>query len=161
MLGNIAIRGYVTGLAAPPGVGKSSLAIAAAVAVAGRDDIIGLAVHERAKAWVWSQEDDRDELMRRLAVVVQHHRIDFETELAGRIALNSGLERPLVTARKTREGQVERLPDADQIADIIKREDVGLLFVDPFVETHPMRRERQRPDQRGGRDLARDRQADE
>ncbi len=57
-------------------------------------------------------------------------------DLAGRIGLNSGLERPLVIARKTREGQVERLPDADQIADILIRESVGLLFVDPFVETH-------------------------
>jgi hypothetical protein len=137
MLGNIAIRGYFTGLVAPPGVGKSSLAIAASVAVAtGRDDIIGLPVHERAKAWVWNQEDDRDEMMRRLAAVVQHHGIDFTAELAGRIALNSGLDRPLVTARKTRDGQVERLPDADQIAGILKREGVGLLFVDPFVETH-------------------------
>jgi hypothetical protein len=137
MLGNIAVRGHVTGLVAPPGVGKSSLAIAAAVAVAtGRDKVIGMAVHERAKAWVWNQEDDRDELIRRLAAVVQYHDIDFGAELAGRIGLNSGLERPLIIARKMREGRVERLPDADQIADIIKREGVGLLFVDPFVETH-------------------------
>jgi hypothetical protein len=137
LLGNIAIRGHVTGLVAPPGVGKSSLAIAAAVAVAtARDDIIGLAVRERAKAWVWNQEDDREEMLRRLAAVVQHHGIDFGAELANRIGLNSGLEHPLVIARKTREGQVERLPDADQIADILVREGVGLFFVDPFVETH-------------------------
>lgn len=137
LLGSLAIRGHVTGLVAPPGVGKSSLAIAAAVALAtGRSEVIGTPVHERGRAWVWNQEGDGDELERRLAAIVQHHGIDFSAELSGRIAMNSGLERALVVARRTREGRVERLPDADQIVDILQREAVALMIVDPFVETH-------------------------
>jgi RecA-family ATPase len=77
---------------APPGAGKSTLAIAQAVAIATGREITGQTVHETAKTWVWNNEDDGDELRRRLAAVLQYWSIPIE-EVRGRIALNSGADR--------------------------------------------------------------------
>ena len=73
LVGSFAIRGALTVLVAPPGAGKSTLGIALAVAgVSGRGEIVGETVHEPIKAWVWNNEDDKLELRRRLAAILQH-----------------------------------------------------------------------------------------
>lgn len=136
LVGSFAIRGQLTVLVAPPGAGKSALGIALGVAAAtGRDELIGEAVHESAKAWIWNNEDDRAELKRRLAAVMQQWRVT-PADLRGRLALNSGSERPLVVARSNKDGVVQRLPDIDAVTEIVRREGIGLLVVDPFVQTH-------------------------
>ena len=67
LVGSFAIRGHLTVLVAPPGAGKSTLGIALAVAgITGRGEIVGETVYETIKAWVWNNEDDRNELRRRL-----------------------------------------------------------------------------------------------
>jgi hypothetical protein len=136
LVGSFAIRGQLTVLVAPPGAGKSTLGIALGVAAAtGRDELVGEPVHESVKAWIWNNEDDRHELKRRLAAVMQHWRVT-PADLRGRLALNSGSERPLLAARAGKDGVVQRLPDVDAVAEIVRREGIGLLIVDPFVETH-------------------------
>lgn len=136
LVGSFAIRGQLTVLVAPPGAGKSTLGIALGVAVAtGRGELVGETVHESTKAWIWNNEDDRPELRRRLAAVMQHWGVR-PTDLRGQLALNSGSERPLVVARAAKDGSVLRLPDIDAIVGIVKAEGIGLLVVDPFVETH-------------------------
>lgn len=136
LVGSFAIRGQLTVLVAPPGAGKSTLGIALGVAAAtGRSELVGEPVHESVKAWIWNNEDDRHELKRRLAAVMQHWRVT-PADLRGRLALNSGSERPLVVARAGKDGVVQRLPDVDAVAEIVRRESIGLLVVDPFVETH-------------------------
>ena len=136
LVGAFAIRGALTVLVAPPGAGKSTLGIALAVAgVTGRGEIVGETVHETIKAWVWNNEDDRFELRRRLAAIMQHWSV-APADLRGKLGLNSGSERPLVIARATKDGAVLRLPDVDAIIERVEAEGIGLLIVDPFVETH-------------------------
>lgn len=136
LVGSFAIRGQLTVLVAPPGAGKSTLGIALGLAVAtGRGELVGETVHESVKAWIWNNEDDRHELRRRLAAVMQHWDV-APADLRGRLALNSGSERPLVIARAGKDGVVQRLPDIDAIIEIVRAEGIGLLVVDPFVETH-------------------------
>jgi len=136
LIGSFAIRGHVTVLVAPPGAGKSTLGIALATAAAtGREDLVGETVHESVKSWVWNNEDDQDELRRRLAAVVQRWSIELDT-IRNRLGLNSGADRPLLVARAGRDGAVARLPDIDAIAERVSANGIGLLVVDPFVETH-------------------------
>jgi hypothetical protein len=136
LIGSFAIRGHVTVLVAPPGAGKSTLGIALATAAAtGRDELVGETVHEPVKAWVWNNEDDQDELRRRLAAVMQRWGVDLDA-IRHRLGLNSGADRPLLVARAGRDGAVARLPDIDAIAERVRANGVGLLVVDPFVETH-------------------------
>ena len=136
IIGSFALRGQLTVLVSPPGAGKSTLTIAMAVAAAtGRDEIIGERVHEQVKAWVWNNEDDEHELDRRLNAAMLHWNVTPE-DLRGRLGLNSGSERPLVVAKAMKDGSVVRLPDVEAIVEVIKAEGIGLLIVDPFVETH-------------------------
>ena len=136
IIGSFALRGQLTVLVSPPGAGKSTLMIAMAVAAAtGRDEIIGERVHEQVKAWVWNNEDDEHELDRRLNAVMLRWNVT-PADLRGRLGLNSGSERPLVVAKAMKDGSVVRLLDVDAIVEVIKAEAIGLLIVDPFVETH-------------------------
>ena len=135
ILGRSLLRGHLSLLVAPAGVGKSTHGIARAVAVASGRDITSEAVHEPIKAWIYNTEDDADELKRRLGAVLQHWSIPF-AEIRGRIALNSGADRPLLFARTDRADMVIRLPDVDACIARIREHDIGLFVVDPFVETH-------------------------
>ena len=135
LLGRSLLRGHLTVEVAPPGAGKSTLSIEQAVAVAIGREITGQTVHETAKTWVWNNEDDSDELRRRLAAVLQHWSIPIE-EIRGRIALNSGADRALMVARAAKDGSAVRTPDVDALVERIRADAVGLLVVDPFAEVH-------------------------
>jgi AAA domain len=129
------LRGNVTVEVAPPGAGKSTLAIQQAVAIITGRPITGQQVHEQSKVWIYNNEDDGDELKRRLAAVLQHWDVRLP-EISGRVALNSGADRPLLVAKADRAGNVIRLPDVDACIEHIKAHGIGVLIVDPFVETH-------------------------
>ncbi len=135
LLGRSLLRGHLTLLVAPPGVGKSTHGIARAVALAAGQDITGETVHESVRTWIYNTEDDLDELKRRLGALLQHWSIPF-SKIRGRLALNSGADRPLLFARCQQGDMVQRLPDVDACIARIKENDIGLLVVDPFVETH-------------------------
>ncbi len=136
LVGSFAIRGHLTVLVAPPGAGKSTLGIALAVAgVTGRGEIVGEIVHETIKAWVWNNEDDRNELRRRLAAIMQQWNV-APADLRGKLGLNSGSERPLVIAKATKDGSVVSLQYIEAIIERVQAEGIGLLIIDPFVETH-------------------------
>jgi hypothetical protein len=129
------LRGNVTVEVAPPGAGKSTLAIQQAIAVITGRPITEHQVHEQTKVWVYNNEDDGAELKRRLAAVLQHWDIHF-AEIRGQLAVNSGADRPLLVAKADRAGNVIRLPDVDICIQQIKAHRIGVFIVDPFVETH-------------------------
>lgn len=135
LLGRALLRGKLTVKVAPPGVGKSTLGLARAVAVATGRPLTGETVHAPSKVWVYNNEDDSDELKRRLAAVLQHWTIPLEA-IRGRLALNSGADRPLLVARADRAGTVIQLPDVDACIAHIRDHGIGLFIVDPFIETH-------------------------
>ena len=68
--------------------------------------------------------------------MLQHWGIPL-TEVAGRLALNSGDDRPLLVAIADRAGNVVRLPDVDACIQHIRAHDIGLFIVDPFVGIVP------------------------
>jgi hypothetical protein len=109
LLGRALLRGNLTLKIAPPGVGKSTLGIEQAVAIVTGRPITEQDVHEQTKVWIYNNEDDADELKRRLAAVLQHWDIPLD-EVKGRLALNSGADRPLLVAKLDRAGTVIRMP---------------------------------------------------
>jgi AAA domain len=135
LLGRALLRGNLTLKIAPPGVGKSTLGIEQAVAIVTGRPITEQEVHEQTKVWLYNNEDDADELKRRLAAVLQHWDIPLD-EVKGRLALNSGADRPLLVARLDRAGTVIRMPDVDACIEHIRAHQIGAFIVDPFVETH-------------------------
>lgn len=134
ILGNMLLARKVSMLIAQAGMGKSTLGIAVALAVAANDEAMtGFTVHQSQKVWLINNEDDEEELQRRLAAHLQHFQITWP-QILDRLYLNSGEQRRLIIARKNRDGLV--LPvDRDAIVEIIRRENIGVLVVDPYVET--------------------------
>ena len=118
ILGRSLLRGHVSLLVAPAGVGKSTHGIARAVAVATGRDLTGEPVHEQVKVWIYNIEDDLDELKRRLGAVLQHWSVPFsEIPRAGRA------ERRRRSAAAVRKGGSPRSGDPPARRRCLHRED--------------------------------------
>ena len=135
VFGTTAIAGAVTVIVAPPGVGKSTYTLEMAVAVAtGRRDILNTDVGMGGAVWVYNNEDDLTEMLRRLSAITKTFEVSQE-ELAGRVFLNSGEERPLLIARRGDNDVVEPV-DVEAVIREIEEKGIRLLIIDPFLETH-------------------------
>ncbi len=135
VLGRALLKGHLSVLVAPPGVGKSTLVIAMAVSIITGEKITGHDIHRQGKVWIYNNEDDTDELKRRLAAVLQHHGLSYD-QVKGQLAMNSGADRPLLIAKTMQDGTVIRLPDVEACIAHIKKHGITTFMVDPFIETH-------------------------
>ncbi len=136
LYGAFLVRGFVSVLAAPGGVGKSAYALAIALAVTTGRPLLGDRVHRAAPTWVLNLEDPMDELDRRVAALCLAHRIDPAT--LGGLYLHSGRTRPLVMAGFDRLTSRFTYPDKDHVAAAIRAAGIGLVIVDPLVKSHTL-----------------------
>jgi hypothetical protein len=126
--------GYISLIVGPGGVAKSMLQLIAAVSVATGRDLLGLGPVHRCNALVINNEDDKDELQRRIAAVL----VQFEigpVELEGKLFTISGYMQPVRFAFHL-ENTVSRSQVLDQIEALIKEREIGALFFDPFISMH-------------------------
>lgn len=135
LYGTRLIRGFVSVLAAPGGVGKSALAMAQALALATGRPVLGERVHRTVPVWILNLEDPLDELHRRVAALMRLHAIPPEA-LAGRLYLHSGRDRRVSMAAA--EGAAIIHPDRDAIIAAATEAGIGLIVVDPFVKSHTL-----------------------
>jgi hypothetical protein len=136
LIGVQAQVGYVTAIVSPGGVGKTGYAIGLALSVASGKPLLGHRVWRQGAVWLWNLEDGRDELVRRTAAAVMHHRLDRADCQA--IYLNSGRDRPLVMAASDgQDGHVYH-PDEEALTREARARDVRLLVIDPFVHSHSL-----------------------
>lgn len=137
LYGTQLIRGYVSVLVAPGGAGKSSYAMAVALALASGRELLGEHIFKSVNGSIFNLEDPLDELDRRLAALMIRHNVRRE-EVAGRIFLNDGEDRRLVMASMGEDGVTVIFPDEEaMIAEIITKQ-IGLVVCDPFVESHSL-----------------------
>ena len=129
------IRKQVSVTVAPGGIGKSSLTICEALAMASERELLGDWTAKGLKVWLYNLEDPRDEMDRRIIAAMQHHQVSRE-EIAGRLYVDTGRERALSTAIQTREGIQIVKPEFDALADKIKARGIDVLVIDPFVSSH-------------------------
>lgn len=143
VFGFLALARKVTLLVAPAGAGKSTLTLSIAISKATGRNILGLEPRGRGRVWVYNNEDDMEEMQRRIGAIMQHYGIPME-ELFDEdvrhdqkcyLAVTSGEDRPLRIARRGDAGEIKSVDTKQIIADI-KEHDVKLLIVDPFSETH-------------------------
>ena len=130
------IRKQVSVTVAPGGVGKSSLTILEAICLASGRQILGeWCPGEGLRAWVYNLEDPRDEMDRRVIAAMMHHRVAPE-EIADRLFLDTGRERPLCTAMDIRGETMIVKPEIEALEAAIKSRGIDVLIVDPFVSSH-------------------------
>lgn len=144
IIGNTFARTFASGLVAPGGTGKTQFILQAAIAVAsGRSDIVGRPVLERTPVWYWNQEDDLDELRRRIAATMQHFGVtwaDLEVDGKPMLYIDSGVERPLTLAvRGNNEDEALPTPSVKTLKQAVKDRGIGLFIADPLIEFHKVK----------------------
>lgn len=136
LYGRHLIRGYVSTTVSPGGAGKTTIALTDAIAIATARKLIADAPHEPATAvWHYNLEDPRDELLRRVAAICVQFDVD-PADIADRLFLDSGRDRKLIVADRTREDTVIATPDVQALEDAIRAHGISVLSVDPFVKVH-------------------------
>jgi len=131
------LRGTVTAVVAPGGVGKSSLVASMVLSLTTDRPVLGVQVWGGAKrTWYWNLEDDRDELERQLQAAALLHQIGPD-DCGDRLFLDSGLEgAELCIAEDGPAGCRIRTPVVEALADELSARKIDVLIVDPFVSSH-------------------------
>ncbi|WP_082894828.1 AAA family ATPase [Sulfitobacter geojensis] len=135
LYGRHLIRKQVSVTVAPGGVGKSSLTICEALAMASGRELLGDWTASDLKVWIYNLEDTRDELDRRIIAAMQHHSVAPD-EIDGRLYVDTGRERTLSTAIQTRDGIQIIKPEMEALAKEIAEREIDVLVIDPFVSSH-------------------------
>lgn len=129
------IRQFVSTTVAPSGVGKSSLSIVEALAMASGKPLLGVQPKGVFRVWLWNGEDPRDELHRRVAAAMMHYGL-ARADLEGRLFIDTGRETEIILAHETREGVVIREPVERAVLREIEANAIDVKIVDPFVSSH-------------------------
>jgi hypothetical protein len=128
------IREFLTLTVAPGGVGKSSLGIVEALAIATSKPLLGIAPNERTNVWYFNGEDPQSELERRVAAAGKHYGID-PAETNGRLFVDSGRSSAIRLAEMGPNGARIAQIVVNNVIHTIKTNNIGLLILDPFVAT--------------------------
>jgi hypothetical protein len=129
------IRQFISTTVAPGGVGKSSLSIVEALAIATGRDLLGIKPNERTKVWLWNGEDPLEELQRRVGAAMIQYDISPE-EVEGWLFLDSGRTSEIVLAQQTKSGAELAIPVIDALERTIRDNSIGVVILDPFVSVH-------------------------
>ena len=97
LYGKHLIRGYVSATVSPGGVGKTTLELTEAIALATGRDLLGVPVRERVRVWHYNLVDPRDELLWRVWAICEQFSID-PCELEGWLFLDSGSDCKMIVA---------------------------------------------------------------
>ncbi len=130
------IRKYISCTVAPAGIGKTSLLLVEAVAMATGRNLLGKPIHGGPfRVWFICLEDPLEELQRRVLAILLHYRID-PAELGGRLFLDSGRTVKVVMASTTRNGTEIAKPVVEALKAEIKAKRIDVVVIDPLVKAH-------------------------
>lgn len=133
------LRKYLTVTFAPGGAGKSTLAMAEALAIALGLPIMGAQPIESGPVLIFNGEDPEEELEMKLAALIEEHgpRLGFTgKDLEGRVFIASGRDNDWVVIRQHRDGLEICEPKVEAIEDFIREHGIIHVVVDPFISTH-------------------------
>jgi hypothetical protein len=133
--GRTYIRGYVSLTASAGGIGKTSLTMVEAVAIATGRKLLDQDVHERTKVWLVNLEDPRSESLLRLAAVMQHYSIAHK-DLAGWLFLDGEDDIRITLAAETRDGVTENDALLNYMINKVKALGIGVILIDPLISAH-------------------------
>jgi len=135
IVSGLLLKGKVSVIIAPPGVGKSTLTIQIGIAICTDKDFGTLVIKDQGKVWLYNNEDDQEELERRVAAAAIHVGMQA-SDLTDVMFVNSGENRELLIAREDPNTSYVIPVDVDAVVEQIKANNIKVLVVDPFAETH-------------------------
>jgi len=129
------ISGYTSLTVSPGGVGKTTLGLCEAMALATGKPLLGVNPAARTKVWYWNGEDPLEELERRVHAIAMHFSIKRE-DIEGWLFLGSGRKGELIVAEQTSDGVTVFTPVVNALCQFIRERDIGAVYIDPFVSSH-------------------------
>ena len=133
--GNHYTKNYVSCDVAVGGIGKTSLILVEALAITTGRPLLGIIPDERCNVLIFNGEDPIEELDLRLHAAINYYGIKPE-EIEGRLFVNSGRDSELIVAGQTRDGVKIYEPLVEQLIAEIKRKNISVVIIDPFVGSH-------------------------
>ncbi|SHN71595.1 AAA family ATPase [Bradyrhizobium erythrophlei] len=127
------IRRHVSATIASGAVGKTSLKIVEALALATGRPLLGQDVPKPSRVWLFNLEDDKVELRRRVSAAMIHYNIKPE-DIGDRLHIDG--EKSLVITKTTRTGTIINVPVVDAAIEAVEALEIDVLFVDPFISSH-------------------------
>ncbi len=136
LYGRHLLRRFVSVDVAAGGIGKSSLKIGEALALASGRELYGQAVHEGpTSVWIYNLEDPSEETERRVHAAAKRFTIKPD-ELGNRLYVDSGRDQRLTIAEETADGVKIVTPIVEALVAEISERGIDVLIVDPFVSSH-------------------------
>ena len=130
--GNHYIRSNVSVLASAGGVGKTSMQIVEALAIATGKPLLGEEVREQCNVWVVNLEDPLEEMQRRLVAAMLHFNIAPE-DVEGKLFLDAGRDMQIMFASQGRDGIEVHDELVNYMIEKIEHHKIGVAFIDPWV----------------------------
>lgn len=136
LYGKHLLRKFLSLDVAAGGVGKSSLKIGEALAMASGKAIYGKEMPEAPlTVWLYNLEDPADETERRIHATAK--RFDLHPrDFGDRLYADSGRDQPLILATEGSDGCRIARPVVDALIAELQERKVDVLIVDPFVSSH-------------------------
>lgn len=129
------VRQFLSATVAPSGVGKSSLEVVEALAMASGKPLLGVTPRGVFRVWLWNGEDPREEMERRIAAAMMHYGLTRD-DVGDRLFLDTGRETEIVLATETREGVRIAAPVVSALMRTIEANRLDVVQIDPFVSSH-------------------------
>ena len=129
------LKGYISIITAPGGVGKSTFQLCLALSVASGKDLLKLGSVTPGNAIVVNNEDDSNVLIHRVAAIMRQHGLT-EDDIDGRLHVYSGYGEELAIAHTAANGDVVLTSDGQKLQRQILDNNVQAIFLDPFISLH-------------------------
>lgn len=126
--------GSVSATVADGELGKTTLVLTEAVAMATGRNLLGVAPVMPLRVLYWNGEESRSEIIRRVTAICQHYGVGSKAELTDTLFIASGDEYPITIASTGRDGIVPG--DLTALRETIRELDIDVLVIDPFVACH-------------------------
>lgn len=135
VLKNRYIKGFLTGIIAPGGMGKSTATLIDAISICiGRDLLTGEET-EQGRAWVHNAEDPLKETKGRVLALCRFFGVD-RALIKGRLYVTSGRTLTLCFANKIGQGADVNWLDTQKAIDYIQQRQITVVFLDPLIRVH-------------------------
>jgi hypothetical protein len=129
------LRKFVSVLASAGGIGKTSLQIVEALAIATGRPLLGEEVHEPCNVWIVNLEDPLEEMQRRILASMRFYKITPD-EVRGKLFVDAGRDFALNFGIQNRDGIIINEALTAHLQKRIVDLQIGVAFVDPFVAAH-------------------------
>lgn len=130
------VRGFISILAAPAGVGKSAWSATMALDLASGKKTLHDAPRGKQKVWLVNLEDPRDETLRKIAAAMKHQGKAYPEDCLQNLFVDSGRDQNFIVAEEPQQGVMIATPQYEQLVMEIKRRGIDVLILDPFVRAH-------------------------